>query len=287
VTQPVFRFAPSPNGLLHLGHALSALTGYEMARRAGGRFLLRIEDIDQSRARPELIQAIFDDLAWLGLRWEEPVFRQSEHMGDYLAAARPLIVSGLLYPCFASRAEIMAAAELSRFDPEGMPLYPGLWRGRPQTDVAAAMARDPRHALRLDMARAIEAVQAKLGKPLTFTELDDSGGGRGVIADPARWGDVTLLRKEFASSYLLSVVVDDARQGVTHVTRGQDLYAATDVQRVLQVLLDLPEPHYHHHRLILGRDGQKLSKSRADTSLASLRSEGATPSDIRRAIGFG
>ncbi len=285
MSRPVFRFAPSPNGALHLGHALSALTGFEMARRFGGRFLLRIEDIDTNRARPEFVQGIFDDLAWLGISWEEPVLRQSRHFPDYLAAAGKLRALGVLYPCFAMRNEIIAAADVTSLDPEGALVYPGLWRGRSAEDVESQRAQGHPFALRIDMQRAIALVREKRGgAALTFTAFDDAGSERTIVADPARWGDILVMRKELPASYFLAVVVDDARQGVTHVTRGMDLYAATDAQRVLQVLLDLPEPIYHHHRLILDGTGRKLSKSRGDTSLAHLRSEGASAADIRRLL---
>lgn len=285
--RPVFRFAPSPNGLLHLGHALSALTGFEAARRAGGRFLLRIEDIDVARARPEFVDAIFRDLAWLGVTWEEPVLVQSAHFSDYLEAADILRDRGLLYPCFASRAEIAAAVPGGPWDPHGMPLYPGLWKGRAQAEVAAALACAAPHVLRLDMELALADAGRRLGgRPLMFTEIDSQGRSRAVTVDARRWGDVVIVRREFPASYHLAVVVDDARQGVTHVTRGQDLFAATDLQRLLQVLLGLPEPVYHHHRLIVAGDGHKLSKSVGDTSLASLRAEGASPHDIRRLVGL-
>lgn len=287
MSRPVFRFAPSPNGALHLGHALSALTGFELAQRCGGRFLVRIEDIDTNRARPEYVQGIFDDLTWLGIDWEEPVLTQSEHFPDYLAAAEKLRSLGVLYPCFATRNEIVAAADRGRLDPEGALVYPGLWRERSAEDVERERARGQPFALRIDMQRAINLVRSKLaGAALSFTEFDSTGALRIVEADPARWGDILVLRKEMPASYFLAVVVDDARQGITHVTRGMDLYAATDAQRVLQVLLDLPQPIYHHHKLILDAAGHKLSKSRGDTSLAHLRSEGASPAHIRRLLGL-
>ncbi len=285
MSRPIFRFAPSPNGALHLGHALSALTGFELARRFGGRFLVRIEDIDTARAKPELVQGIFDDLAWLGITWEEPVLMQSQHFPDYLAAAGKLRSLGVLYPCFATRNEIVAAADITRLDPEGALVYPGLWRGRSAVDVESQCAQGNPFALRIDMQRAINLVREKLGgADLTFTGFDDAGSEQTLATAPARWGDILVMRKEIPASYFLAVVVDDARQGVTHVTRGMDLFAATDAQRVLQVLLDLPEPLYHHHRLILDGTGRKLSKSRGDTSLAHLRSEGASAADIRRLL---
>ena len=287
MSRPVFRFAPSPNGALHLGHALSALTGFELAQRCGGRFLVRIEDIDTNRARPEYVQGIFDDLTWLGIDWEEPVLTQSEHFPDYLAAAEKLRSLGVLYPCFATRNEIVAAADRGRLDPEGALIYPGLWRERSAEDVELERARGQPFALRIDMQRAINLVRDKLGgAALSFTEFDSTGALRIVEADPARWGDILVLRKEMPASYFLAVVIDDARQGITHVTRGMDLCAATDAQRVLQVLLDLPQPIYHHHKLILDAAGRKLSKSRGDTSLAHLRSEGASPAHIRRLLGL-
>lgn len=283
----VTRFAPSPNGLLHVGHALSAIIAHDAARRTGGRFLLRIEDIDLERRRPEYITAIFEDLSWLGLSWEEPVLVQSEHFREYLAAAEKLIAMGLLYPCFATRSEIAAAADPEQCDPDGMPLYPGIWRGAPADLVGERMAAGESPALRLNMEAALRVLKAKRGnEPLTFTEVGEDGSQRTIIADPRRWGDAVIVRKEVPASYHLSVVVDDARQGVTHVTRGQDLFAATDLQRLLQELLDLPEPLYSHHRIIRWADGRKLSKSNRDMGLRALRAEGATADDIRRVIGL-
>lgn len=296
---PVFRFAPSPNGLLHLGHALSALTGFELAWRTGGRFLVRIEDIDTARARPEFVAAIFDDLRWLGLDWEQPVLVQSEHFADYRAAAARLQADGLLYPCFATRSEIAAAAERNpagldpvpldparldpaRLDPEGAPLYPGLHKSLKPAEVMQRRARGEPFALRIDMARAIEQAEVRLGaRALTFTELLADGTRAVVTADPARWGDAVIMRKDVPASYHLAVVIDDARQGVTHVTRGRDLFAATGLHRLLQVLLGLPEPIYHHHRLIADPVGRKLSKSAGDTSLRSLRQAGLTAEAVR------
>jgi len=283
----VTRFAPSPNGLLHAGHALSAIIAHDTARQAGGRFLLRIEDIDVARARPEFMQAIFDDLGWLGLSWEQPVLVQSQHFPDYLAAADQLIAQGLLYPCFASRTDIAAAADPSRTDPDGAPLYPGLWKDASADAVAVRISGGEAPAMRIDMEAALRAVQAKLGAAaLTFTEIDADGVMREVVADPARWGDAIIVRKDVPASYHLAVVVDDARQGVTLVTRGADLFAATDLQRLLQVLLGLPEPKYSHHRLVCWSDGRKLSKSNGDMGLRALRDEGASAADIRRVIGL-
>ncbi len=284
---PITRFAPSPNGLLHAGHALSALIAHETARRQGGRFLLRIEDIDVTRARPEYVAAIYEDLAWLGLSWEEPVLVQSQHFADYLAAADKLIAQSLLYPCFASRAEIEAAADVSKTDPDGAPLYPGLWKGASADLVQQRLAAGDTPALRLDMAAAMQRLSEKLnGQPLAFTEIDEVGAANSVKAEPELWGDIVIIRKDVPASYHLSVVVDDARQGVTHVTRGLDLFPATALQRLLQTLLDLPEPVYSHHRLICWQDGRKLSKSSGDMGLRALRNEGASADDLKRAIGF-
>ena len=285
MSTPVFRFAPSPNGYLHVGHALSALVNFEMARAAGGRFLLRIEDIDAARCRPQYEAAIYEDLAWLGLAWEEPVRRQSAHLDDYRAALTRL--DGLLYPSFESRGDIarlVAEREMHApwpRDPDGAPLYPGDARSLSPAERRRRMAAGEPYALRLDMAAAL----ARTG-PLTWIETGDGSKTGSVTANPQMWGDVVLARKEMPTSYHLSVVVDDARQGVTHVVRGQDLFASTSVHRVLQALLGLPAPAYHHHRLILDADGQKLSKSTRATALRALREAGASAADIRRMVGL-
>ncbi len=285
--RPVFRFAPSPNGELHLGHALSAMVGYQQARAAGGRFLVRIEDIDTTRSRPEFVAGIFEDLRWLGLEWEEPVLFQSSRMGAYSAAARRLEGMGLLYRCFATRSQIEAAARGGATDPDGAPLYPGIWKGRSDADIGGALAEGRPYALRIDMAAARRAAAAILdGRLLTFTETGAGGARHAVKAHPERWGDAVIVRKDVATSYHLAVVVDDAWQGVTHVARGRDLYAATDLHRLLQVLLGLPEPVYRHHRLIVDGDGRKLAKSAHDTSLRSLRQRGAGVDEIRRLVGL-
>jgi glutamyl-Q tRNA(Asp) synthetase len=288
MTQPVFRFAPSPNGYLHLGHALSALMNFEMARAVGGRMLLRIEDIDGMRCRPEYEMAIYEDLAWLGISWEQPVLRQSDQFGRYRAALAQLERAGLIYPAFESRAEIVrlvAAREAGGTpwprDPDGAPLYPGQGREISVDESARRIAAGEPHALRLDMAAAC----ARAGQ-LWWTEIDDDGARRAVPGTPSAWGDVILGRKETPTSYHLSVVVDDALQGVTHVVRGLDLAPATGVHRVLQTLLGFPAPVYRHHRLILGSDGQKLAKSTGATALRVLRGEGVTSADIRRLIGL-
>lgn len=288
-TLPTLRFAPSPNGDLHLGHARSAITGFTMARRLGGRFLVRIEDIDPARCREDLVTQILDDLAWLGLTWDGPVLRQSARFDLYRDAAAQLRQHGLLYPCFATRSEILAATQHGEAstDPDGVPLYPGLWRDAPASAVAERRAAGDPPAWRLDMVRAVEKTREKLqGRPLAFTELDADAGPQVIEAHPERWGDAVIVRKDTPASYHLAVVVDDAAQGVTHVTRGRDLFAATDLHRLLQVLLDLPAPDYHHHALILDPSGRKLSKTAGDTSLRQLRAQGATPQDIWHAVGF-
>ena len=285
--RPVFRFAPSPNGELHLGHALSALLGYERAIAAGGRFLLRIEDIDVGRTRPEFVAGIFEDLRWLGLEWEEPVLLQSQRMNAYRAAAERLDALGLLYPCFATRSEIDAAAMDGALDPDGAPLYPGLWKGRAPEEIADMQAAGRPFTLRIDMAKAREVVTGKLGgAPLTFVEFAEDGTPLTVEAHPERWGDAVAVRKDVPTSYHLAVVADDAWQGVTHVTRGRDLYAATDLHRLLQVLLDLPEPIYHHHRLITDESGRKLAKTARDTSLRALREQEVALTEVRHLIGL-
>jgi glutamyl-Q tRNA(Asp) synthetase len=284
---PVFRFAPSPNGELHIGHALSTLVGYDMARRLGGRFLVRIEDIDIARCRPEYVYGLFQDLAWLGIRWEEPVLRQSEHFPAYRRAAQQLEQAGLLYPCFATRIEIAAACTAGAADPDGVLLYPGVHKGLPSAEIARRQGRGEPFALRLDMDRALNVMRAKLGaRPLTFTEINADGTRREVAAAPERWGDAVIVRKDIPASYHLAVVVDDARQGITHVTRGLDLYAATDLHRLLQVLLELPEPLYHHHRLVTDVTGRKLTKSARDTSLRSLREGGWSALRLRESLGL-
>jgi glutamyl-Q tRNA(Asp) synthetase len=285
MTTPVFRFAPSPNGYLHLGHALSALVNFDMARAAGGRFLLRIEDIDAARCRPHYEQAIYEDLAWLGITWEEPVRRQSAHLDDYRAALGQL--DGLLYPSFETRGEIARlVAERERHapwprDPDGAPLYPGDARSLAAVERRRCMEAGEPYALRLDMAAALARTGA-----LSWIEIDCGGKTTPVAASPQMWGDVVLARKETPTSYHLSVVIDDAEQGVTHVVRGQDLFAATSVHRVLQALFALAAPIYHHHRLILDADGQKLSKSTRATALRALRETGASSADIRRMVGL-
>ncbi|MEM8743153.1 MAG: tRNA glutamyl-Q(34) synthetase GluQRS [Pseudomonadota bacterium] len=281
----IFRFAPSPNGHLHLGHAFSALASHDMAKEAGGRFLLRVEDIDITRCRPEFEIQMLDDLAWLGLEWETPVRRQSEHFDTYRQAVDKLDGMGLLYPCFASRKEIAAHVKPEHVDPDGAPLYPGLHKELSEQDIARRKAAGEPFAMRLDMGKALAKALQMSPEPLTFHETSRDMCNTDIIAaEPVRWGDAVIARKDAPTSYHLSVVVDDALQGVTHVTRGRDLFAATDIHRLLQVLLGLPEPTYHHHGLLTVEDGRKLSKSHGDKSLKSLREEGATVEDIRKMI---
>ncbi len=269
----VTRFAPSPNGFLHLGHAYSALRAWDAARAVGGRFLLRIEDIDAGRSRAEFEAAIHEDLAWLGLTWEEPVRRQSEHLADYGVLLDRLEGMGLLYPCFCTRQEIETALTAPH-GPEGA-VYPGTCRALPPAERERRVAGGRAFARRLDLARAL----ARAG-PLTFVE---SGGG--VRVDPlhmqAQIGDVVLARKDVAASYHVAVVHDDALQGVTTVIRGEDLAFATPLHRLLQALLALPAPEYRHHRLITDAAGRRLAKRDGAATLRALRAAGATPAEVR------
>ncbi len=271
----VFRFAPSPNGFLHLGHAYSALLNFELARESGGRFLLRIEDIDLARAKPEYEAAIYEDLAWLGLDWERPVRRQSEHFADYAAALERLDAMGLLYPCACTRSEIAkAAGENPPRDPDGAPLYPGTCRLKPRGHLREILEGGG-VALRLDMDHTLALLGAE-ARALTWREH-----GRGeLLARPERWGDVVLARKDTPASYHLAVVVDDDLQGVTDVVRGKDLEAATGLHRLLQRLLGLPAPRYRHHALVLCAEGEKLSKSRSSKTLRDLRAEGLSAAAV-------
>jgi len=291
---PVFRFAPSPNGYLHLGHALSALLNADRARSRGGRLLLRVEDIDGTRCRPEFEAAIYEDLAWLGIAWDEPVRRQSNHLDDYRAALARLERLGLIYPSFESRAEIarlvaerdtQAPAPQGDWprDPDGAPLYPGTAKTLPATERARRIAAGEPYAWRLDTAAAIERTGALAWREAGAGPAGETGT---ITADPAIWGDVVLARKEQPTSYHLSVVVDDALQGVTHVVRGNDLFHATGLHRLLQALLALPSPEYHHHRLIRDSAGNKLSKSTQATGLRELRAQGQSAADIRRQVGL-
>jgi glutamyl-Q tRNA(Asp) synthetase len=277
----VTRFAPSPTGFLHLGHALSALTAWRRARQAGGRFLLRIEDIDPGRCHPEFAAAIEEDLTWLGLDWDGPVRVQSQHLPEYHAALNALAERGLLYPCFCTRADILAevaASASAPHAPDGSPVYPGTCRGLSPAQRQARIAAGERFALRLDMAQALAAAPGPLTPgPRTFEEE-----GEGVIAcDPAQFGDVVLARKDAPASYHLCVTHDDALQGVTLVTRARDLKPATHLHRLLQALMGRPAPRYAHHRLLTDATGRRLAKRDKAATLRDLRAAGWSPDAVR------
>lgn len=278
----VTRFAPSPTGRLHRGHAFSALTAFEAARAAGGRFILRIEDIDATRSRPEHEAAIYEDLAWLGIQWETPVRRQSDHLDDYHAALAALTADHLTYRCFKTRRELAEAAVGAPHD------VAETYRGGPldPDEEAARLAAGDPFAWRLSLDAAETALA---GRPLTFVETGAGPEGEhGVIlADPARsGGDIVLARKDVGVAYHLAVVVDDALQGVTHVVRGADLFQAAHVQRLLQALLDLPTPTYRHHRLLVGPEGKRLAKRDRAETLAELRARGMSAAELRAELGF-
>ena len=258
MSTPIFRFAPSPNGFLHIGHAYSALLNQKMAEEAGGRLLLRIEDTDQTRSRPEFVNAIFEDLAWLGIGWEEPVRIQSEHFADYAGNLERLWAKGAVYPCFCSR-KLAQANALASHDPDGQQHYGGTCRNLPREDARRRIADRVAHGWRLD------------------TSGDPQAAG---------WGDVMISRPLVGSSYHIAVVTDDALQAVTHIVRGRDIEAATPVHMLLQKFLGYPVPCYLHHDLILDDAGEKLSKSRNSRSLRMLRAEGITARDIRKRLGF-
>ena len=285
----VTRFAPSPTGFLHLGHAFAAFSAYQPAHASGGRFLLRIEDIDLTRCRPEFERAIREDLHWLGLAWEEPVRRQSEHFADYAAALAKLEAAGLVYPCFCTRKEIAAEIARAGIAPtaadnagEGV-IYPGTCRALSPAARARRMAESEAYALRLDVAKALASVGV-----LAFKESGCGPHGETGMqtARPELSGDIVLARKELPTSYHLAVVVDDALQGVTLVTRGNDLFPATHIQRLLQALLGFPAPDYAHHRLVLDDQGRKFSKRDRAVTLASLRDAGETPESVRAMLGM-
>lgn len=273
----VTRFAPSPTGYLHLGHALSALIAWRRARELGGRFLLRLEDIDPARCRPEFAAAIEEDLHWLGVDWDGGVRVQSEHLPAYQAVLEALTGRGLLYPCFCTRADILrevAASASAPHGPDGAPLYPGTCRRLTQTERAVRLAAGEPYVLRLDMTRAVEAA----GAPLFFEE---EGEGQ-VACEPARFGDVVLARKDAPASYHLCVTHDDALQGVTLVTRGEDLKPATHLHRLLQALMGWPTPVYAHHKLLTDVSGRRLAKRDRAMTLRALREAGHAPEDVRR-----
>ncbi|MEX2451959.1 MAG: tRNA glutamyl-Q(34) synthetase GluQRS [Rhodospirillales bacterium] len=274
VLSTVTRFAPSPTGLLHLGHAYAALFAFRAAQETGGRFLLRIEDIDTGRCRAEFEDALYEDLAWLGLSWETPVRRQSEHFDAYARALDVLSAMDILYPCFCTRKDIAAEIERSGHAPHGPdgPLYPGICRALSPDARAARIKRGDSYALRLDMARA----RVLTGPLMWFDRTRD----RTVAATPEIFGDVVLARKETPASYHLACTLDDHIQGVTVVTRGEDLFAATHVHRLLQALLTLDTPHYHHHPLLTGETGERLAKRDKALSLRALRAAGRSPEAV-------
>jgi len=272
----VTRFAPSPTGYLHLGHVRSALEGWRAARESGGRFLLRLEDIDRSRCRDEFAAAILEDLGWLGIDWDGPVRRQSEHFDDYRAALARFDAQGVLYPCFCTRREIQGEIAYAGGAPQGEvgPPYPGTCRHLDLADRLAKERAGVDFALRLDLARA-----TALTGPLAWVE-GGCGAPRRIDADPAALGDVVLARKDIPASYHLAVTVDDALQGVTLVTRGEDLFAATHIHRVLQALLDLPTPRYRHHPLLTDADGRRLAKRDRALTIRAMRAAGLPPGDV-------
>ncbi|PCI05932.1 MAG: tRNA glutamyl-Q(34) synthetase GluQRS [Hyphomicrobiales bacterium] len=283
-SQPIFRFAPSPNGKLHLGHAYSALLNQKLAREAGGKLLLRIEDIDTVRCTPELETQMLDDLKWLGIEWDEKPMRQSENFETYANALKKLQAAGLVYPGFMSRGEVTKivneakkAGTIWPRDPDGTPHYPPNDKNMNKNQRAEMLGSSAPNSYRLDMSKALETIVP----PLQWHEKDMH-----IEADPKAWGDVVLARRDIPTSYHLACVLDDADQNITHIVRGNDLYSATAIHRLLQELLDLEAPRYHHHKLILDEDGQKLSKSRKDTSLSDLREQGKSPNDIKILIGF-
>ena len=276
----VFRFAPSPNGYLHLGHAYSALFNQSLAEQCGGRLLLRVENIDPERSRRHFEAALEEDLAWLGLDWEKPPRRQSDHLSDYRAALERLTRRGLAYRCFCSRTEIAeACARRSDWprDPDGSPLYPGTCRNSTPQEQAARVLAGDRFSLRLDMAKAIE----EIATPLTYREFHEGQLSATIVAEPALWGDALIGRRDTPASYHIACAIDDDDQGVTDVARGADLESATSLQRMLQVLLGLSTPDYRHHRLVLDDRGRKLSKSQSAISLRELRAQGVTPEGLR------
>ena len=275
----VTRFAPSPTGYLHLGHVRSALEGWRAARATGGRFLLRLEDIDHTRCRPEFADAIVEDLAWLGLDWDGPIRRQSEHLGDYRAALAGLEATGLLYPCFCTRRAIQTEIERAGGAPQGEmgAAYPGTCRHLGAIERAERRRLAPDYALRLDVAAAI----AQTG-PLHWHE-----GRTRVEAEPALLGDVVLARKEVPTSYHLAVTVDDALQGVTLVTRGADLFSATHIHRLLQALLGLQTPSYRHHPLLTDAQGRRLAKRDRAVTIRTMRQVGMSPSEVLAAAEMG
>jgi len=277
-TATVTRFAPSPTGYLHIGHAYSALVAWHTAAEAGGRFILRIEDIDLGRCKPEFEAAIYEDLAWLGIEWEKPVRRQSDHLDDYAAALARLETMGLSYPCFCTRSDIRAELERIGGAPQGPagPVYPGTCRNLSDDERNSRLAAGEDHAIRLRMAEAV----SQTGLPEWY-DLD-----RGTMTgDPARHGDVVLARRDVPTSYHLAVTIDDALQGITLVTRGEDLVPFTDIHRVLQQLLGLPAPQYRHHRLLTDKEGRRYAKRDRSLTIRALRATGLTSDEVRAMAG--
>ena len=273
----VTRFAPSPNGWLHLGHAYAALMAAKAAQDAGGTFLLRIEDIDVGRARPHFVEGIYQDLEWLGLNWPEPVMVQSTRFEIYEAALANLRAQELVYPCWATRGDILAAIENRETwprDPDGAPVYPGLYRDLPDSQRKQLMWEGKPYCWRLDMAKALARVTDRLSYKECYNQPET------LPLDPSLFGDVVLARKDVPTSYHLAVVLDDAAQGVTQVTRGQDLQAATAIHVLLQKLLDLPQPDYLHHPLVRDVTGRRLSKQAGDNGFRNLRQDGMSISDV-------
>ncbi|TNE63218.1 MAG: tRNA glutamyl-Q(34) synthetase GluQRS [Alphaproteobacteria bacterium] len=274
----ITRFAPSPTGRLHKGHAYSAMLAYRRALAAGGRFILRIEDIDTTRCRDEYVTGIYEDLAWLGLQWEQPVRRQSEHFGDYQAALNTLNEKGFVYPCFCTRKDI--AAEVARapsapHGPDG-PVYPGTCRHKSLKKRQELMASGMAFAWRLDLGRALAHIG---GAPAWQDELKGT-----IKGDPESLGDVVLARKDTPTSYHLAVVLDDARQGISHIIRGEDLFHATHIHVVLQRLMNLPMPIYHHHGLLLDENGQRFAKRNLSVTLAEIRASGMSPETLAASL---
>jgi len=288
-THPVLRFAPSPNGYLHMGHAYSALLNQALADHFGGRLLLRCEDIDRGRCRPAYEAALYEDLAWLGLRWEEPVRRQSEHFDLYQSMADGLRARDLLYPCFCSRRERAMGDGARGRDPDGVLLYDGRCRELTAHERHKRVQRGDAHVWRIDMARAMACV----GDDLYWRSRAENGVMTSIAAQPQLWGDVVIVRRDIPTSYHLSVVVDDALQDVNFVVRGQDLYEATHIHRLLQALLDVPTPLYHHHQLMRTDGGDKLSKSKPQPFnpaqihlIREARAQGMSAGDVRAYVGF-
>ncbi len=283
--EPAFRFAPSPNGLLHIGHAYSAIQLYEMAKKYAGRLYLRIEDIDKARSQECFSAAILRTTHWLGIKWQEPVLYQSDNFQLYDSAINDLCELGLLYPCFASRSEIKQALSNNQAiekDPDGAPVYPDIYKDYPEEKAKERILSGEPYALRLHMDRAItraKKIEREAGRGFVYQSIDQDGQLGSVPLAAERWGDVVIKRKDTPTSYHLSVVIDDHNLGITHICRGKDLEAATEIHRILQINLGLSQPIYHHHDLVLYEDG-KLSKSKGHPSLFELREKGINPSEI-------